>query len=136
MAGQCRADTRALDRRCGGPNPQKTAECLAYSKARTGAEPAKAVERHWVQIASGRNKDDMPREWTRLKAKAPAVLARRTPYVAAASGTNRLLIGPFDSLSAARDVVNRAEEHKSELQSIMRNSYAVYFLKKKRISKK
>src|SRR3546814_10158671 len=49
----------------------------------------------------------MPREWARLKAKAPAVLARRTPYVAAASGTNRLLIGPFDSLSAARDVVNR-----------------------------
>src|SRR3546814_8051367 len=78
---------------CGGPNPQKTAECLAYAKARTGAEPAKAVERHWVQIASGRNKDDMPREWARLKAKAPAVLARRTPYVAAASGTNRLLIG-------------------------------------------
>src|SRR3546814_9964845 len=51
--------------------------------------------------------DLMPREWARLKAKAPAVLARRTPYVAAASGTNRLLIGPFDSLSAARDVVNR-----------------------------
>src|SRR3546814_15597594 len=89
MAGQCRADTRALDRRCGGPNPQKTAECLAYSKARTGAEPAKAVERHWVQIASGRNKDDMPREWARLKAKAPAVLARRTPYVAAARAGER-----------------------------------------------
>src|SRR3546814_8140403 len=131
MAGQCRADTRALDRRCGGPNPQKTAECLAYSKARTGAEPAKAVERHWVQIASGRNKDDMPREWARLKAKAPAVLARRTPYVAAASGTNRLLIGPFDSLSAARDVVNRlsgvrSAEHTYELQSLMRISYAVF----------
>src|SRR3546814_8229256 len=53
-AVQCRADTRALDRRCGGPNPQKTAECLAYAKARTGAEPAKAVERHWVQIEIGR----------------------------------------------------------------------------------
>src|SRR3546814_8258170 len=86
----------------------------------------------------------MPREWARLKAKAPAVLARRTPYVAAASGTNRLLIGPFDSLSAARDVVNRlsgvgistfpwtrSEEHTSELQSLMRISYAVLCLKKK-----
>src|SRR3546814_18864610 len=107
MAGQCRADTRALDRRCGGPNPQKTAECLAYAKERTGAEPAKAVERHWVQIASGRNKDDMPREWARLKAKAPAVLARRTPYVEAAYGTNSLIIGPFDRLSAAGEVGHR-----------------------------
>src|SRR3546814_4724774 len=79
-AVQCRADTRALDRRCGGPNPQKTAECLAYAKARTGAEPAKAVERHWVQIASGRN---------------------------------------------------RSEEHTSELQSLMRISYAVFCLEKK-----
>src|SRR3546814_18659912 len=74
-AVQCRADTRALDRRCGGPNPQKTAECLAYAKARTGAEPAKAVERHWVQIASGRNKDAMHREWARPKEKGTAGLA-------------------------------------------------------------
>src|SRR3546814_10937816 len=71
------------------------------------AEPAKAVERHWVQIASGRNKDDMPREWARLKAKAAAVLSRRTPYVAAASGTHRLLNGSFAILSVARDVLNR-----------------------------
>lgn len=35
---QCLADARALERRCGGPNPRKTAECETY-KARSVEEP-------------------------------------------------------------------------------------------------
>src|SRR3546814_5136209 len=36
-----------------------------------------------------------------------------------------------DQLLAARRLVDRSEEHTSELQSLMRKSYAVFFLKKK-----
>src|SRR3546814_2674011 len=35
-------------------------------------------------------------------------------------------------LSARRKVASRSEEHTSELQSLMRISYAVFFLKKKK----
>src|SRR3546814_4003730 len=35
-----------------------------------------------------------------------------------------------------REILSRAEEHKSELQSLMRNSYAVFCLKKKNYSSK
>src|SRR3546814_6698306 len=35
------------------------------------------------------------------------------------------------AVEAARDVSFRSEEHTSELQSLMRNSYAVFCLKKK-----
>src|SRR3546814_5722623 len=36
----------------------------------------------------------------------------------------------------AQEVIGRSEEHTSELQSLMRISYAVFCLKKKKISKK
>src|SRR3546814_9283768 len=38
-------------------------------------------------------------------------------------------------LGARRDRVHRSEEHTSELQSLMRNSYAVFCLKKKKKKK-
>src|SRR3546814_2898735 len=40
------------------------------------------------------------------------------------------------TLVQARDVANRSEEHTSELQSLMRISYAVFCLKKKKKQKK
>src|SRR3546814_5554197 len=39
--------------------------------------------------------------------------------------------GPFRQI-AIRRLVNRSEEHTSELQSLMRNAYAVFCLKKKK----
>src|SRR3546814_1935829 len=42
------------------------------------------------------------------------------------------LIGDRPSRADARDLVGRSEEHTSELQSLMRISYAVFCLKKKR----
>src|SRR3546814_4914424 len=44
-----------------------------------------------------------------------------------ATGGSMILV-----LSEARKVPSRSEEHTSELQSLMRNSYAVFFLKKKK----
>src|SRR3546814_9478017 len=42
-----------------------------------------------------------------------------------------LYLGPIDNTPAGRTVSLRSEEHTSELQSLMRISYAVFCLKKK-----
>src|SRR3546814_4084966 len=47
------------------------------------------------------------------------------------AGTADLEIGEIN-----RDGTGRSEEHTSELQSLMRNSYAVFCLKKKKITQK
>src|SRR3546814_9994823 len=44
---------------------------------------------------------------------------------------NAHLIRNLDAPAIARDVFTRSEEHTSELQSLMRISYAVFCLKKK-----
>src|SRR3546814_8615682 len=43
--------------------------------------------------------------------------------------------GPILSFSVSEEVRSRSEEHTSELQSLMRISYAVFCLKKKNINK-
>src|SRR3546814_3370302 len=50
------------------------------------------------------------------------------PYVAADRGSVDAVIDPADT---RREVAARSEEHTSELQSLMRISYAVFCLKKK-----
>src|SRR3546814_2938698 len=63
----------------------------------------------------------------------------RFGFLARQAGGDRLadLVGdrarPFDPF--ARRIGERSEEHTSELQSLMRNSYAVFCLKKKTIDK-
>src|SRR3546814_8213823 len=49
---------------------------------------------------------------------------------------DRPVVGEQDSLRAAFDDGGRSEEHTSELQSLMRLSYAVFCLKKKNIQNK
>src|SRR3546814_6155227 len=55
-------------------------------------------------------------------------------------GASNLIVHSNDTdvsvISAGRDIIySRSEEHTSELQSLMRLSYAVFCLKKKNISK-
>jgi hypothetical protein len=70
-------------------------------------EPAaKQPSRHWVQIAGGANEAAMTREFLRLKAKAPKLLATRTAWTTPLRATNRLLVGPFKSSEEAQDFVN------------------------------
>src|SRR3546814_10771497 len=59
--------------------------------------------------------------------QSAARLERRTTLV------NRLLPGDQLSSNRARKTGKRSEEHTSELQSLMRISYAVFCLKKKKI---
>src|SRR3546814_2427576 len=50
---------------------------------------------------------------------------------ALALGARAVLVGRPASYGLAADAADRSEEHTSELQSLMRNSYAVFCLKKK-----
>ncbi|HEY0413941.1 MAG TPA: SPOR domain-containing protein [Allosphingosinicella sp.] len=68
--------------------------------------PPREPSRVWVQIAGGADRDALPREFSRLKAKAPKLLASRTPWTAKLNATNRLLVGPFADAEAAQDFVN------------------------------
>ncbi len=77
----------------------------AQRKADAKAKAA-SPGRFWVQLAGGSAADRMPAEYKRLKAKRPALFAKRTGYVAELRGWSRLLIGPFKSEDEAQDVVN------------------------------
>jgi Flp pilus assembly protein TadD len=81
-----------------------------------GASPAPAAEkpdhpsRHWVQVATGRNRDALGFDWRRISRGAEGALDAKGPFVAEWGETNRLLAGPYPSASAARDMVNRLME--------------------------
>jgi Flp pilus assembly protein TadD len=70
------------------------------------ATKAKQSSRHWVQIAGGANEAAMSREFVRLKAKAPKLLAARTAWTTPLRATNRLLVGPFKTSAEAQEFVN------------------------------
>ncbi|HEX8669653.1 MAG TPA: SPOR domain-containing protein [Allosphingosinicella sp.] len=72
------------------------------------ADPAKGEpSRFWVQVAGGADKGALPREYARLKAKAPKLFAARTAWTTPLKATNRLLVGPFKSDDEAQEFVNQ-----------------------------
>jgi hypothetical protein len=96
--------------------PADTKPGTSRAHARTAAatpppKPKKAPPadpaRHWVQIAGGADRGKLPREFARLKDKAPKLFAGRGVWTATANATNRLLVGPFDSNDEAQEFVNR-----------------------------
>jgi Flp pilus assembly protein TadD len=100
----------ALHSRAAAPAPKP--------KKAPPADPA----RHWVQIAGGADRGKLPREFARLKDKAPKLFAGRALWTATANATNRLLVGPFDSSDEAQDFVNRLA--KADLGGFAWNSEA------------
>src|SRR3546814_5167827 len=66
-----------------------------------------------------------------LAARTPANAAMCAATVDAMAGGNRFVVGL--GVSGPQIVEGRSEEHTSELQSLMRTSYAVFCLKKKKI---
>jgi Flp pilus assembly protein TadD len=88
----------------------KRAETAAAQKKRAEAEEAAAAAktaktnpaRHWVQVAGGANRTDLPRAWSDLKGKWPGQLGGRTPWTMHYRFTNRLMIGPFPTAAAAQ----------------------------------
>src|SRR3546814_1698096 len=77
--------------------------------------------------------------WLKNFSNAPGSLAssrgayRTSDYYWGANGSSMRLVGldPDNSNADRRAIVVRSEEHTSELQSLMRISYAVFCLKKK-----
>src|SRR3546814_9389087 len=63
-----------------------------------------------------------------------AVAAQRPEHLVGAVG-HGLVVGGNRAAAAVGGVVERSEEHTSELQSLMRNSYAGFCLKKKKNQK-
>jgi len=87
------------------PKPAARAATVAVKKPK--AEPPAEPSRIWVQIAGGAAKAALPREFARLKAKAPKVFGARGAYTAPLNATNRLLVGPFASSKEAQAFVNQ-----------------------------
>jgi Flp pilus assembly protein TadD len=67
------------------------------------AEPSRV----WVQVAGGAQKAALPREFARLKAKAPKLLGGRTAWTTPLNATNRLLVGPFPGTKEAQAFINQ-----------------------------
>lgn len=63
--------------------------------------PPPAPSRHWVQLATGRDKSALKFDWRRFAGKAPEVLGKMDPYVTPWGQANRLLAGPYPSPKAA-----------------------------------
>lgn len=82
------------------------AEAKAAEKAEAKAKAA-APERFWVQVASGKNKADLPKVWAKLKADKPKFFNGRAPWVSSWRASNRLLVGPFKTDEEAQGFVNQ-----------------------------
>lgn len=82
------------------------AEAKAAEKTEAKAKAA-APERFWVQVASGKNKADLPKVWAKLKADKPKFFNGRAPWVSSWRASNRLLVGPFKTDEEAQGFVNQ-----------------------------
>src|SRR3546814_1567126 len=113
------------------------AKAEAEAKARAEAEKKKAnPARIWVQIATGSDLKALAFDYNRFSKRNAALFKGKSGSTAEWGQTRRLLVGPFKDRKSAQDWLvdykKRSEEHTSELQSLMRISYAVFCLKKKK----
>lgn len=87
------------------PKRAPTPATKSSTPAKKAAPPAEP-SRIWVQIAGGADKSALPREFARLKAKAPKAFGTHAAFTAPLNATNRLLVGPFPSAQAAQAFIN------------------------------
>ena len=81
-------------------------ELAGASAAPAAAQPSHP-SRHWVQVATGRDRDALGFDWRRIERNAGGALSGKGPFVVRWGDANRLLAGPYDSAAAAREIVNR-----------------------------
>lgn len=62
--------------------------------------------RHWVQVATGQDISAFRFDWRRIVRSAGTLLEDADAFTAKWGQTNRLLTGPFDTASAAQDMVS------------------------------
>ncbi|HYI49580.1 MAG TPA: tetratricopeptide repeat protein [Allosphingosinicella sp.] len=98
------------------PAPARTRTAAARPAARnTRPRPPASPARIWVQMATGPTKAGLVYQYGAFRRQAPALLGGRAAYSAQLNATNRLLVGPFPSESAARAFVGQLAQ--SGLQS-------------------
>ncbi len=70
-------------------------------------EPAKPAHpaRYWVQLGIGRNLSAFPFDWRKKVRQAGGLLDDMELYRGPATGTNRMLTGPFESAEKAQEMV-------------------------------
>ncbi|XUU59400.1 SPOR domain-containing protein [Erythrobacter sp. HA6-11] len=91
---------------------QMQGQSTASDAARSANEGASAlsdpnIERHWVQLAAGRDRKALLRDWDRLQRRASDELSAYRPHVITANRMSRLLAGPFPDQRSAQDMVGR-----------------------------
>ncbi len=95
------ADKKAAEKK------KRDERLAAEKKAKEEAARLGVAGTNWVQLAGGANQERMSTEYKRLSAKAGSLLKSRSGYVTEGKDYFRLLVGPFDSKSAAQAFVNK-----------------------------
>ena len=85
------------------PPPDEPPPPPPEAKPKPPANPS----RHYVQIATGRDRDALKFDWRRIARKADSLLDGKGPFVTKWVEANRLLAGPYPSAAAAREVMNK-----------------------------
>jgi cell division septation protein DedD len=102
------SSTTTPQRPAATPRPAATRTAAAAPARTTPARPAAPAHasRHWVQLAGGQ-RAAFNFQLGRIRQAAPALLQGRNAYWAVNGNSNRLLVGPFPSASAAQEFVNQ-----------------------------
>ena len=66
--------------------------------------------RHWVQVATGKDRAALKFDWRRITRSAEGKLDGTGPFVTPWVEANRLLSGPYDSAAEAREMVNELKK--------------------------
>ena len=82
-------------------------EVTALSGAPVAPSVERHPERHWVQVATGRDLRALGFDWRRIERSAEGALAGKGPFTVRWGEANRLLAGPYASRDEARAMVNR-----------------------------
>jgi len=85
----------------------------ARATPRASATPPRATpkppanpSRIWVQLGYSENRDAFTHDLKRMRGAAPDLFRGRNPFVASAGNRHRLLVGPFETRTAAQAFVN------------------------------
>ncbi len=62
--------------------------------------------RHWVQVATGKDRAALGFDWRRIARKADSILDGKGPFVTPWGEANRLLAGPYPDAQSARQIMN------------------------------
>ena len=74
---------------------------------RAAPPPPVHPARHWVQVATGRDRDALKFDWRRISRNAKSLLDGKGPFVTPWVEANRLLAGPYPSAGDAREIVTQ-----------------------------